>query len=259
MATVVPADSAQDEGDQALPDTSRLRVVICGSFRRDPVGLEEVFKTLCSRFELLSPLGVDFVDPLADFVRLRHETNESSTNIESRHLYALSESDFVWLHAPDGYVGSSAMFELGHAHALGIPIFSDTPPADEAFVPWVTVVDSPLDVDLRQEQKAPGNGLRGLQRYYERAAVRRGWDEETVQDTLLLMTEEMGELARAVRRGLGLSRDHEWGTKEIAEELADLQLYLVHLSSSVGVDLADAVTNKEGVNAARAAARTTAA
>lgn len=255
----VTADHAPEHIGQSRPDVSRLRAVMCGSFRKDPAGLEQAFRMLCSRFEVLSPLGVEFIDPLAEFVRLRHETDESSTSIESRHLHALSESDFVWLHAPDGYVGSSAMFELGHAHALGVPIFSDTAPADEAFVPWVTIVNSPLDVELRQEQRAPGNGLRGLQRYYERTAERRGWDAESVQDTLLLMTEEMGELARAVRRGLGLSRDHEWGTKEIGEELADLQLYLVHLSSSVGVDLAEAVTSKEGVNAARAAARTTAA
>lgn len=205
-------------------------------------------------YEVLSPLGIDFVDPDAEFVRLRHELNASATEIEEQHLSALVEADFVWLHAPEGYIGASAMFELGHAKALGIPIFSDNPPTEETYEAWVTVVSDPTEVALTQELKAPGNGLRGLQHYYERAAARRGWDSETVQDTLLLMTEEMGELARAVRKSIGLSRNHDWDGQDVAEELADLQLYLVHLSSSLGVDLAEAVTRKEAVNAARAAA-----
>ena len=241
------------------PTGEPLRVVLCGSFRRRPDTLAETFRELLDNFEVLSPVGVDFVDPSAEFVRLRHELDISATVIEQRHLDAIGEADFVWLHAPDDLIGVSAMFELGHAKALGIPIFSDTEPAEETYRPWVHVVDGPAEVSLTQDMKAPGNGLRGLQRYYERAAVRRGWDDESVQDTLLLMTEEMGELARAVRKTLGISRDQEWKGATVAEEIADLQLYLVHLASRVGIDIADAVTDKESVNEARLASRETVA
>ena len=143
------------------------------------------------------------------------------------------------------------MFELGHAKALGIPVFSDTVPIEDVYKPWVTVVESPAEVVLTQSSKAPGKGLRGLQRYYERTAARRGWSAESMQDTLLLMTEEMGELARAVRKSAGLSRDGDWQGQDVAEEMADVQLYLVHLANAAGIDLADAVTAKEAINQQR--------
>jgi NTP pyrophosphatase (non-canonical NTP hydrolase) len=228
---------------------------MCGSFRREPEVLRETFSELVEHFEVLSPLGLDFVDPTADFVRLPHESRNTRTEIEQSHLDALVEADFVWLHAPEGYVGPSAMFELGHAKALGIPIFSDHAPDDETFAAWVTVVGSPREVVLEQTYLSPGNGIRALQRYYERAALRRGWANESPQDTLLLMTEEMGELARAIRKSAGLARDGDWEGQDVADELSDVQLYLVHLSNALGIDLADAVTAKEAVNAERVAAR----
>ena len=43
--------------------------------------------------------------------------------------------------------------------------------------------------------------LTELQQYYQQKAEERGFDDETAQDTLLLMIEELGELARAVRIG----------------------------------------------------------
>lgn len=230
---------------------AHLRVVLCGSFRRQPQRLSAVFDDLLTHHEVISPIDVHFVNPDDEFVRLAHELEESATKIEQRHLDALVEADFVWLYAPDGYIGPSAMFELGHAKALGIPIFSDATPAEEVYKPWVTVVASPADVVVEQSLKAPGNGLRGLQHYYERAAARRGWSGESMQDTLLLLTEEMGELARAIRKSTGLSRDGDWQGQDVAEELADVQLYLVHLANAAGIDLANAVTDKEVINQQR--------
>ncbi len=247
--------AAHVASDASTPDSSPLRVVICGSFRKGIPELRDAFEQLQSQFVVLSPLGLDFVDPDDTFVRLPHELNQLASDIERRHLDAITEADFVWLHAPDGYIGASAMFELGHARALGIPVFASTPPAEEVHRSWVSVVASPSEITIEQDLKAPGNGLRGLQHYYERTAYRRGWGHETVQDTLLLMTEEMGELARAIRKSLGIARDGEWYGEDVAEELADVQLYLVHLANSAGIDLAEAVTNKEAVNAARSAQR----
>jgi NTP pyrophosphatase (non-canonical NTP hydrolase) len=81
-------------------------------------------------------------------------------------------------------------------------------------------------------------------------ARRRGWDDESARDTMLLLTEEIGELARAVRKHEGLKRDHAYDT-DIAEELADVQLYLLHLASIQKIDLGDAVTAKETHNEKR--------
>jgi NTP pyrophosphatase (non-canonical NTP hydrolase) len=238
--------------DQPLvsPASHRLRVVLCGSFRRDLDGLRARLADLSDDYLLLSPAGLDFVNPDADFVRLSGELDDSVGDIESRHLRAISDADFVWLHAPQGYVGLSAALELGHARAVGVPIFSDALPEDETLASIIRVVSCPEDVAVLLDPNA-GAALERLQSYYRNAAARRGWDAESAQDALLMMTEELGELARAVRRTSGLSRDGAYPDVEVGSELADVQLYLVHLANILGVDLASAVTHKERINAER--------
>jgi NTP pyrophosphatase (non-canonical NTP hydrolase) len=231
-------------------DVDTLRVVLCGSFRRDRASLDATFTALIAEFAVLSPASVDFVDSDVEFVRLADELDRSVLDIESNHLRSISEADFVWLHAPGGYVGASATLELGHARALGIPVFASERPNDETIAAFVEVVESPRDVVARL-QTAPGTGLSALQSYYRRIAARRGWADESARDTMLLITEEVGELARAVRKSEGLARDGGFAGVDAAEELADVQLYLVHLANALGIDLATAVSNKEQLNAAR--------
>jgi nucleoside 2-deoxyribosyltransferase len=57
-------------------------------------------------------------------------------------LRALRESDIIWLHAPDGYVGVSAAYELGFAAAIGKPVFSFNTPTDEMLATQVYRVQS---------------------------------------------------------------------------------------------------------------------
>jgi hypothetical protein len=45
------------------------------------------------------------------------------SELERFHLRAITETDFVWLYAPDGYVGLSGAFEIGYATAVGRPVF----------------------------------------------------------------------------------------------------------------------------------------
>lgn len=243
------------DGEPMQASHERLSVVVCGTYHRDRDGLDESVATLERFFNIVSPASFDFVDRDADFVRLPEQHSDPDHVIEARHLAAMRGADLIWLHSPDGYVGASGAMELGHAMALGIPVFSQTAPADPVLAVAVVVVSSPSDIGSAMvgQASAPGTGLDRLQRYYGVAASRRGWDKESPRDTLLLMTEELGELARAVRKLEGLDRNH--GTDEVpdvAEELADLQLYLVHLANTLGLELASAVTKKETVNARRA-------
>src|SRR5688500_4884554 len=83
-----------------------LKVVLCGSFRKDPAGLAQTYAALRAHFTVLSPTGLDFLDPAASFVRLPHEVDAPAAEIEASHLDAMTASDFVWLHAPGGYVGT---------------------------------------------------------------------------------------------------------------------------------------------------------
>lgn len=230
-----------------------LTAVLCGSFHRDPAGLRTAFASLSQYFELLSPRDVDFVDPAAEFVRLRDEVNDDPVAIEDGHLLALRRADFVWLHAPDGYAGTSAAMEIGEAAAVGIPILCSTPPSDPILASKVIVVESPevVSAELLETISDPGSGLNRLQRYYDVVARRRGWSDESARDTVLLLTEELGELARAVRRLEGMARHQSDSAADVGAELADVQLYLVHLANGLGLDLSAAVTAKERVNASR--------
>lgn len=241
------ADAPTELGDTGR---DRLRVVLCGSFHRDLPALRRTHNELASTFNLVSPSSIDFVDSSADFVRLSHEARESVSEVEQRHLDALASADFVWLCAPEGYVGASAALELGHARALGIPVFTSDVVSDVTLREFIHRVASPSQVPSLMNA-SPGRGLAGLQKYYARVARRRGWDRESARDTLLLITEELGELAREVRRDSGLARTGGYAPSAMGQELADVQLYLVHLANVLGVDIAAAVTEKERINTAR--------
>lgn len=244
MNALLSAEAAEKD------TTWKFRSVLCGSFRRDRLGLLAAYERLTDATQVLSPVGLDFLEPGVEFVRLPGEEDETVESIESRHLKQITEADMVWLHAPNGYVGTSASLELGHARALGIPVFSSEAPTDETLRSYVQVVRDP-ETAAKSLEALPGFGLGALQSYYRRTAERRGWASESAQDTLLLLTEELGELARAVRKSRGLARDHAYNHQDVASELADVQLYLVHLASVLGVDLGDAVTSKEKLNEQR--------
>lgn len=250
MSTLAIADETAQDGRQGV---DQLAAVLCGSFHRDPSGLCADFEDLSARFNVLSPRSLDFVDPKASFVRLADEMHQSSADIEAGHLEAMRSADLVWLHAPDGYVGRSAAMELGYASAFGIPVFTTEAPSDEALREIVTLVAGVDEVasSLLLDAGKPGTGLARLQAYYQTAAGRRGWSQESPKDALLLLTEELGELARAIRKREGLARHHGEEATDIGLELADVQLYVVHLANVLGLDLSSAVTAKERVNAQR--------
>jgi hypothetical protein len=104
---------------------SQPKVVICGSFRKDPSGLGRLFRELeTNGCRVLSPLTLDFTDTSSGFVTAKNDESFSVKELERFHLRAIREADFIMLHAPEGYAGISASFELGYATALGIPIYS---------------------------------------------------------------------------------------------------------------------------------------
>lgn len=94
------------------------------------------------------------------------------------------------------------------------------------------------------------HGINKLQADFAAIAKERGWDGESPKDILVLLTEELGELARAVRKHEGMIRDQAYDT-ELAEELADVQNYIIHLANTTGVDLQKALIAKEAKNAER--------
>jgi NTP pyrophosphatase (non-canonical NTP hydrolase) len=190
-------------------------------------------------------VDLDFVAEIDGFVYGRKDQGRTSAEIEQGHLQAMGKADLVWLHCPGGYVGTSAAMELGFARAMGIRVFAANRPEDLTLSDLVWVSESPRAAVTAVRDgsgDAPSDALVALQSYYARASRERGWAEETSELTLGLLREEIDELEEAI------------GTTDPAAtqlELADVQLYVVHMANILGVDLAAAVRAKERINSVR--------
>jgi dCTP diphosphatase len=232
----------------------RARVVICGTFRREQQQLRSDYAAFVELgCEVLSPRDVGFVDEVDGFVLASDERGRRPGDIEADHLGAMEMADFVWLHCPRGYVGRSAAMELGFAQALGLRVFGRTAPDDVALSSFVRPAPSPMEALESVEAasgEAPSRPIVALQRYYERMARLRGWEEESPEETLSLLEGELAELDEALQLWRR-SPDDANALEETALELADIQLYLVHMANVLGLDLGTAVAAKELINARR--------
>jgi NTP pyrophosphatase (non-canonical NTP hydrolase) len=233
-------------------------VVISGTFRKDFESLRRVFEEFRDLgCKILSPSNVSIVSEQDGFVYMKGEEMETPEKIEDRHLIAIQKANFVWLHTPEGYVGPSAALEVGFAHAAGVPVYAKEPPSDKVLQPFVRVVASPGEV-LNNRLNNPGPpapALKAFQEYYRRAALQRGYAKEGPKDCLLLMVEEVGELARALRKREKLVRHGSYPDSSEAQELADVFLYVVHMANVLELDLAHIVRDKEVVNLQKFLAR----
>ena len=96
------------------------------------------------------------------------------------------------------------------------------------------------------------DGLRSLQRYYDKEAAMRGFKDETPEDVLMLLVEEVGELAKALRTRLGVPmQETDTSRKSVRLELADCFIYLLHMANQTGIDLYAAFVEKERLNATK--------
>ena len=224
-------------------------VVPSGTFRKDPNGLRLVYEHLKELgFNVLSPSNVSIDTEEEGFVYMEGESRYSPEDIESRHLDAIQKAAFVWLHAPEGYVGISGSLEVGFARAVGIPVYCQDDiqdPIVRQFVQKLVSPDRLIDVVGQVLTSPPRPPIRAFQNYYRRAALTRGYSKEDAKDTLVLMLEEMGELARAIRKGTGLARHGSYPDTEEGLELADVFLYVIHLANVLKVDLGALVQQKE--------------
>lgn len=93
--------------------------------------------------------------------------------------------------------------------------------------------------------------LQSLQGYVQEMKAQRGFRNVKKQAVILLM-KEVGELAQATRA--------TWGDEEaiadqaraqVAEELADILIYLLDISNQYGIDLFQALAAREEVNKGR--------
>ena len=99
----------------------------------------------------------------------------------------------------------------------------------------------------------PSTTLNQMQEYIRHVIALRGFQEETPQECLLMLVEEVGELAKALRKSSGMyidpARLENYDT--VQSEVADVFILLVSLSNAAGINLLDAVIEKETANSQR--------
>ena len=94
--------------------------------------------------------------------------------------------------------------------------------------------------------------LNDLQRYMDEVCQERGWTKDTPAEKFVLFVEEVGELAKAMRKAAGLyDEPAKQRAFDLEEEFADVLSYLLDLANCFEVDLEQAFRAKEQVNQSR--------
>lgn len=90
--------------------------------------------------------------------------------------------------------------------------------------------------------------LDDLQKYTKEMVAERGFQDETIPEIFMLLTEEIGELAKAARKANGMKCDSSSKVKELSHEFADVLNYLAILANKFDINLEKAFKEKEEIN-----------
>lgn len=94
--------------------------------------------------------------------------------------------------------------------------------------------------------------IKELQDHLQAVCKEKGWDKNSVTEVFLLFTEEVGELAKAVRKHTGFKGEKKPENKDnLIEEMADVLNYLLELANRFDVDLEQAYRKKHQINETR--------
>jgi len=93
--------------------------------------------------------------------------------------------------------------------------------------------------------------LADYQKLISELIIERKYDDETVPEVFTLLVEEVGELAKAIRKYNGQKVHTDSQSHNVAEELADVLWLLIDLSNRLDIDLEKAFRAKEEKNKAR--------
>jgi len=105
-------------------------------------------------------------------------------------------------------------------------------------------------------QDFPQNAtLTDAQSWIEEMCKERGFDTNTPLEKFLLFSEEVGELAKAIRKVQEIhiegSHTPEQVNFGIREEIADVAMYLMDIANTFSVNIEDAICEKEEINKKR--------
>ena len=96
--------------------------------------------------------------------------------------------------------------------------------------------------------------LAQIQDYIKQVVELRGFANQSIQETMLLLLEETGELAKAVRKAatrMSVDVDKMQNYDTVESEAADVFFVLTAVCNQMGVNLLHALKEKEAVNCER--------
>ena len=97
----------------------------------------------------------------------------------------------------------------------------------------------------------PSPTLSDLQEYIAAIVKHRGFVHDGVQHDFIMLTEEVGELAKALRKWSGDSMATDSVSRELEHEVADVLIMLLSFCNQTGIDLEKAFREKEEKNKQR--------
>ena len=97
-------------------------------------------------------------------------------------------------------------------------------------------------------------GIKELQEYFTKIFQLRGFEKEQTTDKIIMLIEEVGELAKAIRKensklAIDYNRISEY--ESIEGEIADVFIVLISICINESINLVDAVLKKEKINIRR--------
>ena len=95
------------------------------------------------------------------------------------------------------------------------------------------------------------NTLVQIQEYIKKVIELRGFSEQNIEKTMLLLTEEVGELTKAVRKNssgasIDLNRINNYDS--IESEIADVLIVLISVANILNIDIFESLKEKEKIN-----------
>ena len=98
------------------------------------------------------------------------------------------------------------------------------------------------------------SSINEIQSYIKEVMQIRGFNKEKSSDKILLLVEEVGELAKAIRKNennLGIDKTKEYNYSSIESEIADVFIVLLSICDILNIDLFKAFLDKEEENIKR--------
>ena len=93
--------------------------------------------------------------------------------------------------------------------------------------------------------------LSQVQEYVKKVIELRGFSNQNIEKTMLLLTEEVGELAKAVRKNntlMSIDKNKIRNYDTVESEVADVFIVLCSVCNKLGIDLFTALKDKEKEN-----------